>query len=600
MPRLPLHHILLETTAGVTLQGTTLIELQQHLGDAVTGIQPSVSWNAIVGEHERLRVTARDLQSAIRRWFPWEEVLIRAAHLLNLLGSPKTLVNERGRHVAELALGDDWPAKIAGSQHLLSAIANSGKIFFPMNEHGLLWILLDALREPWPLPQGLLTGNEANQRFARLVFIAADGMGLGTKDDGAKTYAPGDKGSASSEQRVAFSTARLLVAAGRLNERVHPNVLLVRSHEIFVELLGGEKPELLDRFKHARGMDMGDWIVGLAGLANLTEASAADEAPRLPVLNLGPIQQRPRTATVEVIEQLARRPEFIASRISELLPTLQPGELPTQALREAPVVQLDAERFLVTHDDFIKDQAEDGIFYALIDNLSKQGKGAFLEGLGAAIETYSERILKRCAAVVGDGGQVARIERAEAVGKRCDFLWALKDRAIYVEIKRLGLSVMHLHGRLELAQRLAEELGEACRQLLQTRRAIEEEAADVCPSLADVAVPARSVAVIVTQRPTFVWFSSRREVIPQDIREEWRQGFGAPPAIWSLTDLELLEAVLPSVGIGTIFNAIASDAPDTYAGLAEFLTRRGYRGPCASLYCQSRWKDILRATRTEL
>src|SRR6478609_6427500 len=214
----PINHILFETAAGITLQGAALVDLRQHLGDGVTGIQPSVSWNVLVGAQAGLRVTPEALRAALQRWFSWEDVLTRAAHLLNLLGSPKTLVDQRGRYVARLALADEWPAKVIGHESFLTAIARTGRAFFPMNEHGLFWILLDALRQPWPEPAERLVGQVADRRFARLVFIAADGMGLGPALPGAP------EAQVSPSERAPFATAKVLVPAGRLNQHDHPKI----------------------------------------------------------------------------------------------------------------------------------------------------------------------------------------------------------------------------------------------------------------------------------------------------------------------------------------------------------------------------------------
>jgi hypothetical protein len=596
----PINHVLLETPAGIALQGVALVDLRQHLGDGVTGIQPSVSWNALIGTQEHLQVRPKGLRAALRRWFSWEDVLTRSAHLLNLMGSVKTLVDQRGRYVADLALADDWPAKVVGHESLLSAIARGGKRFFPMNEHGLFWLLLDALRAPWPQPSEALVGASADRRFARLVFIAADGMGLGADPPAANAGAEDPaKGEALKSTRAPFATARVLVPAGRLNHHDHPKILLVRSYELFVEILGGSRPWITQRFRQVRGMEIRDWIVGLAALANLTEVSASGSSPNLPILKLGPREQRPRSAYVAVVEQLARPPEHFIARIAELTSTLQHHELPTQALREAPFIELDDQRFLVTHDDFVKAQADDGVFYTLVDNLSGKDKGDFFKSFGAAIETYAGRVLARCAAIGGVGGQVGRVEEATNGEKRCDFIWVLEGRTIYLETKRLGLAVIHLHGRAELGNRLAEELGEACRQLLATRREVlANGAGGISADLKGATVPERSIPIIITQGPTFAWFSTRHEVVPADIREAWLQAFGVPPVVWSLSELELLEAALPTIKFDVVLDAIAHDESTTYAGVAEFLTRAGYRGPIASPYYEAKAHQLL-AEQTE-
>jgi hypothetical protein len=590
----PINHVLIETSSGITLRGATLVDLRQHLGNGITGIQPSVSWNALVGAHEQLQVGPEGLHAALRRWFSWEDALTRTAHLLNLLGSPKTLVDQRGHHIAMLALADDWPAKVVGYDALLKAIVRGGMRFFPMNEHGLFWLLLDALRAQWPPPSEALTGAVANRRFARLVFIAADGMGLGplqaTSNPSAEAPANAD---ARSPVRAPFATARVLVPAGRLNHHDHPEILLVRSYELFVEILGASRPSLSDRFRQVRGVGIGEWIVGLAWLANRLEATASSNSPQVPILHVGPVKRRSRNAMTAILEQLARPADHFVARLAALVPTLQPRELPTQALREAPIVELDEERFLVTHRDFLKAQADDGVFYTFVDNLRGKEQGEFFKLLGAAIETYAGRVLTRCAALDGTGGQVARVDETRGQ-KRCDFIWVRKNRAIYVETKRLGLSVEHLHGRAELGERLAKELGEACRQLLATQREIVANGADsISSALVGVPISPNSTAIIITQSPTFAWFSTRREVVPADILEEWLQVFGVPPVVWSLSELELLEAALPTVKLDAILDAIAGDHPATYAGLAEFLTRAGYRGPTVSPYYEAKSRLLL-------
>jgi len=42
----PINHVLIETASGITLQGAALVDLHQHLGDGITGIQALVHYEA--------------------------------------------------------------------------------------------------------------------------------------------------------------------------------------------------------------------------------------------------------------------------------------------------------------------------------------------------------------------------------------------------------------------------------------------------------------------------------------------------------------------------------------------------------------------------
>jgi len=119
MAPFPVSHVLLETPTGVMLRGVSFAELRQHLGGSKLRVQPSVSWNVLAGDADALHIRPSGLRLAIRRWFTWERVLTLAARQLNMLSARISVVDRFISRTAELALLDDWPAKVVEPAELL-------------------------------------------------------------------------------------------------------------------------------------------------------------------------------------------------------------------------------------------------------------------------------------------------------------------------------------------------------------------------------------------------------------------------------------------------------------------------------------------------
>lgn len=226
--------------------------------------------------------------------------------------------------------------------------------------------------------------------------------------------------------------------------------------------------------------------------------------------------------------------------------------------------------------------------------VSRREKGAFLSEFGTAVEMYTERVLRRCAAHVPHS-IVTKIPESDR--RRCDFAWKVGDDLILLDSKRAGLSARMLTGDQAIVQRLDDDLGHGCSQILSVvDEANRDEWRDVAPGL-DVEPgwrPRRIVGILVTHRPTYVWFRSATELLERaDIVEQWRASFGAAtPMILSLSELELLEAALPQLSMADFVSRIAAHDVPALSGMHLYLNSIGYRGPSLSPYYPARAHEI--------
>ena len=226
--------------------------------------------------------------------------------------------------------------------------------------------------------------------------------------------------------------------------------------------------------------------------------------------------------------------------------------------------------------------------------MSRREKGAFLSEFGTAVEMYTERVLRRCAAHVPHS-IVTKIPESDR--RRCDFAWKVGDDLILLDSKRAGLSARMLTGDQAIVQRLDDDLGHGCSQILSVvDEANRDEWRDVAPGL-DVEPgwrPRRIVGILVTHRPTYVWFRSATELLERaDIVEQWRASFGAAtPMILSLSELELLEAALPQLSMADFVSRIAAHDVPALSGMHLYLNSIGYRGPSLSPYYPARAHEI--------
>lgn len=590
MDRLLTGHLLLELPSGIAIQGAPIGKLEEYLARSGLGVQSSVSWDVLVGRADAARVTRDALRGAIRRWFSWEEALVFTAHQLGMMGAPLEVAGRFVERAADLALADDWPARLLGSESLLARIRQGGRQLIPLNLHGLLWIMLDALSSPWddaaePLPEAV-----AMRRFARLVLVASGGFDLDGQAGEVPDFATG------STERPPFKTANALIPAGRLGEHDDVERALVRAHDLYLEKLPPHWPDAGNVFHTARGMRLRDWIVGACSVTRQLESNLGKPIVQRPILEMAPSHDDQRNLSLAVMRGLSRTREEFQARLGELSSS-EPGALPVQAVRETPVLKLDEARYLVLHDDFVLASADDGVFYSILDALPRDARTPFFTAFGLAVEDYVHQLLRRCSASAKGPGCVIRIAPSKHA-KRCDFLWILGNLGVLVEAKRVGLAARHLEGGEPLAVRLAEELGEACEQILSTRNAIERDEVPELLEQRGIVMPSRYVGAIVTHRPVFGWFTNRRDAVPEPLRESWTDTFGAPPAIWSLADAELLEAAAQTIDLATVFDQVASDSPSTYAGLANLLFGLGVRGSAISPHCTERLGQILGSAGT--
>lgn len=580
----PYGRVLLRTPDGVTLLGVHLVHLEEHLGTpARVVVQSAISWSFLIGDTSGLAVSWEDLRDAMRRWFDWKDLLVRSTAALAALGSSWQVACRTERVLTHLALSDSWPAEIDGWSELVLRSEAKGRTIAAVSEYGLLTLIADALRDPWVEASEPLAGDPSGRRLSRLVMIASDGP------------AAPEIVLASPSESNPYPSTRALVAAGRLCERDQVLAWLVRAHELYAELLPTECPDAERVFLTKRGCTISSWIKGVCGLVNLIEEGFQRDPTRRTVLDLGPSDDRPVNDALTVVAALSHDRDQFVARYREL--QADPGEPSVmQPMREKPILQLDHREYLVLHDDFLLAAADDGIWYTINDALH-QGppRARFQTAFGAVLQKYVEKVINRAAAAAGDGSCVG-LDTVDGED-RCDFAWRVGDYVMLAEVKRAPLRAADLTGRPELAEHVDKHLRPACSQLLSTWVALQRDGVSAVAERLGVKVgwrPKAYIPVIITHRPTFLWFGARMELVERaHFETPWRSAFGVGPVVWSLADLELLEAAAPHISLCRLAQAIVNDEPCTYANVPAYLASIKYNGVTVSEYVQRRQRDLL-------
>ncbi len=100
--------------------------------------------------------------------------------------------------------------------------------------------------------------------------------------------------------------------------------------------------------------------------------------------------------------------------------------------------------------------------------------------------------------------------------------------------------------------------------------------------------------LLITHRPVFVVFSSAQHLVQAaGLESEWNKTLRAMPSVWSLPDMELVEAAADVFDFRAFADAVEAGHPAALAGVPEYLTHVDYRGPVASRYFDDRRRDIL-------
>jgi hypothetical protein len=320
----------------VAIQGAQLDVVDDHLARSELGVQSSVSWDVLVGAADVARVSPDELRAAMRRWFSWDETLVYAAHQLGMLGAAPEVAARFVAHAANLAVADEWPARLLGADSLLTQIRRSGRQFVPLNPHGLLWIILDALRSPWDGASKALSEEAASRRFARLVLIAAGGFDL----EGRVSAVPGL--ALGTGERPPFKTANALVPMGRLTEHDDVERTFVRAHDLYLLYLPLRSPGVETIFQDARGMQLRDWILGTCAVTRQMESNLGRPIVQRQVVEFESPENEASNPSLAVLRRLGRTREQFQARLAHPA-TLEPGALPVRALRETGLLRTDGD-----------------------------------------------------------------------------------------------------------------------------------------------------------------------------------------------------------------------------------------------------------------
>ncbi len=566
--------------SGIVTLGVPIGRLLRRLG-AGGGIYPvGLAWPEIVGCQAPIGM--EDIRAAVRRWFSHREILARASGALASFGFSYRATMEAQRGLLEQALADDWPVRIEQAPALVAAVRRAAAPAPCATEQGLLWLVADSLALPWGAAECPLPDVTRARRFARIALLTT---GL---DDGALARERGK--TATSERRAPLSTTMALLAPGRLVERDSPIRWVVRLIELYDELLDLTEAERT-AFTRSTGVDLRTWIVKVCSLASFVESQIAAGAARTPLLPLRDVPDTPAAkALVTIVRKLARTSEEHRIAIARSAASAVDKRLGFQALRETPILDLGGGEYLVLHKDFLLASADDGVWYALAAAIGP----TFGSRFGNALEAYVQRVLSRMAESAG--GQLAEVPSMNAE-PRCDFALRIGDDLFLIDSKRSGLAAAHLMGDPSAIARLVDELGHGCKQLLSTACAIAAGAlADVLSVLGVRPEwrPRRIIPVLVTHRPVFVVFSSGEDLVRSvGLIEKWQSTFGAMPSVWSLSDLELLEAAVPAIDVARLVTDFDSRLPAASAGVPEYLSNVDYRGLVASSYFDRRRHEIL-------
>jgi hypothetical protein len=528
----------LRTPSGMVVLGVALNELAKHfaLSPAIVN-QSCITWNFLVGPDSPLGIGSDAIHDEMRRSFSWHDLVLRCASALAALGASATATDRTQASFAEDALRDNWPAAVIDCHVFLERARRAGRPIITASELGLLWLLSNALEEPWDEALSPLAGTEAHRRFGRLAMMSSDGLNPPSHLVAGQTMA-------AVATVTPFATARVLRGAGRLSERDDVVRFLVRAYELYVELVPTAFAEAGAIFERAASVAIDTWIIQVCGLVHLMEQECGIERRKLPVVDLGADGRRHPARDVARI--LSRPREDYAALMMDCRRRAADQTLALEPLRRFPLLRLSAERYVVLHDDFLLGAADDGIFYTVLDALEPRKRMAFRVAVGNAVETYAFRCLNRVARDVPDSA-VARVDTAN--GLRCDFAMRLGNDLVLFETKRANLESKAIMGGTEADELYIEQFGKGCKQILQTKVAIDRDGLHrVAPTL-ELPIgwkPSRVIGVLLCHRPNFLWYSSFETLLKEcKLTELWRDHLAGLPVIWSLSDLELLGSLSP-------------------------------------------------------
>jgi hypothetical protein len=568
---------------GLVVRGATLAQALDAIAGADSFFRAAVSWDQIAGPDAA--VDAEALHAAARRWFGWEELLDRAATALAAFGFSYSATVRAQRRLLELALEDTWPCEVEDAPVLVAAARRTTTPASTASERGLLWLIANAIDEPWTSAREPLLGEAAERRFARLAMVAT---GMTTIPAHLRPTPRADTSGLAS-----LPTTAALLGDGRLAERDVLIRWLVRAVELYDELLPSVLAEAGGAFERRVGLSIRAWIVKALSLSSLVEHEVANRSVRRARFELGQLSvEQDRSPTVALLRSMAATPAKLQALLRETRSRASDQTLAFEPIRRYPLLDLGENCFVVLHKDFIAAAADDGVWYALNDELGPRFGSAF----GVALERYIERVLRRCAS--NPGHALARVPESRRSGVlRCDFAWRVGPDLILLDAKRSGLSSAHLMGDPQACTRLEDQVGHAFLQLLATHRSIKAgELDDVIEQLGVPRSwrPRHTIPVVVTHRPVFVFFSSAETILSRlGVASDWAAEFTGLPVVWSLSDVELLEAALPEIDFTALIRAVASREPITTCGVPPYLHAVGYTGPTASPYFDARRHEIL-------
>jgi hypothetical protein len=579
--------------SGILLPTRHFGEVVGSFPPASTRIQQALSWNWLVGPHEHLRVDRDGVRSALREHFDWARFIEHAATILAQLRGAK----DAGAY-ADLtlqALSDDWPAAVDRPELLIQAFVTAQRSPASVSEQGLLALIADALASPWDSPSQLLPESKRLRRLLRLAMLASEVM-----DDRSDPERRNEPRQESEEETF---SAEILLGIGRLRE---PDALstLVRSHELYVELLPSIFPDADDAFERARGASVTNWIADVYTLAQAFSRQLQPGARWTASVNLASVVTDRSLARLQLVaRRLSRDRESFRDRFGSIKPEDVNRGLAFQPLRETPLLWLPAvgeHYYVILHVDFVLASGDDGIYFGMQDALPPAKRAAFRTAFGKAFERYVERVLLRCSTAATDSS-FARIEEGggSEEPKRCDFAWRLGDQLILIDAKRVGFSSLMLMGGDGLRKRYADDLVNGFEQLLATAEDVARLGVETVIPALDVPAgwrPARTFGVIVHHRPIFLWFGSAARLLKDaGLADRWQNTFAASPRAFSIAEVELLEAALPSFDFQSLLDALATDDVRTYLGLDTFLEATGWRGFSVSPYFKDRAEKLLAA-----
>jgi hypothetical protein len=567
--------LLFRTPSGLTLPGASFARVAELVAPANRPIRAALSFNDLLGPSKHLTVGADELKATVRRHFAWEEFVLRLTRTLaDLRGSGPDAPARQG--ITAAALADAWPAEIINLPQLAAYLARAGRVPLAVGEQGLLALLVDALGHPWdgapqPLPQ-----MHAYARFARCAMLASELLDVREPRDGAITLFAPDA----------------LLGLGRIREFDLPLSALVRAHELHAELLPPLFPEAERVFERARGISIAEWIHGAVALATMAFENIKPGGQLGTRIDFRQSDARPAAVRARhIAEQLSRsRDEFRAAFASVLARGVNPG-LAFLPLRESPLLRLEPGWYIGLHADFLLAAADEGVYFSILKAIPEP-KGAFFAAAGAAFQEYVRRVLQRCSSIWNT--QLARVPEDAHGRNRCDFAWRVGDDLLLLDAKRFGLPADMLMGDVALSERMSDDVGHALQQFAETADDIRERGmAAVIPDMAGW-TPRRIFAVAVSHRPMYAWFGATDQIASRtELPRPWKELFSARPLVWSVSELELLEAALPTMPLEQLLGDLSRDEPRTYLDLRAYLEDIGWKGPAASQYYARRTRELL-------